>query len=332
MEPTIKGLGWGDVHWTTEPPVCRTDRYLEELSGYFEQIKELADLAKPDFLFCCADWFHRKGRASHADTRSLMEALGPLVDAHGPILSTIGNHDMVGNNADHALVDQPIGVLQAAGYIRVLDIVRGEFHEIEVGGQKFRITGLPYCETNRLPAKMAGVWKIKTERMPRIPLVLLCHHDAKAGWNDWLHMIGGPQVTQTPTVILNGHLHDKRDECRFTKANVGVYNLGSLARTSIAEKDLQIEAALVELSAKRYSVKRLPLASLPTTTNTFIEPTAASGDEKETNVDLDNFLASLKSEDDKPRDFEKLLKERFSTTVDPAALSLATTYIREAAR
>lgn len=330
----LRGLVFGDLHWTIEPPSCRTDRYVSELEDYLKQIHDLAKTARPDFIACTGDWFHRKGLASNADViRLIKKGIGPIVEDFGAILSIAGNHDMTGDNVRLSSSHQPIGVLEAAGYIHRVDIQPMTY---ERDGVSFHVTGVSY--TGGSPRVVSHLFHNSISRLLPLPypkgasdpVVVLTHQDLlpeDSLWQRWEGELRQGKMSNrwaSPLVVLNGHLHSNRGRKDWSRT-FSVCNVGSLARTSITERDIDIDSTLVTLTATSYAVRSLGLVSLPPR-ETFVDREDAELDD---NADLDRFIASLAESGDQTPDYIEIVSEAAMKKGGAPVRDLATKYVRE---
>lgn len=113
-------LFYTDLHAADQTPVSRTGDYREDILAKLKEIIDLANQYEVDYLINGADTFDRKSpwSVSHRLVRSMMEIMkGFPGDRH---LTVIGTHD-VPTGQLQKLPQQPLGVLQDAGVITVLE-------------------------------------------------------------------------------------------------------------------------------------------------------------------------------------------------------------------
>lgn len=308
---TFTAIVFGDPHIATRPPGWRTpETWGGEFESLIRQIHAVAKQFGADRVCCTGDWFHSKAASSHEDVLRAIRALTPLVEDFGPVLSTIGNHDMVGHNIEDAARRQPIAVLAAAGLIRRVDLTP---EEIKKGDETFLVNGIAYAPGYPRPAKATCKDDVSGE-------LILTHHDL------YLDDKKGPaavQVLNTSTrysdsdsvAFVNGHIHDDQGIAQSDDKTQAFVNAGSLARVSLSEADLIPVVALVRFRDRKIYVKLLSLQVAPAS-----EAFAADADavtDPRVGADLDAFLKFIDHDDAPHATVESLLRSFAQRRGDP---------------
>lgn len=129
-----------DIHQADKAPRSRTDNWTETISAKLKQIAELAK--KHDaYAVCAGDVFNFKAASknSHALVKRTIEDYRQFPNC---VPVAAGSHDFP--YSDVARLDsQPLGVLEAAGVIKLVNYEAGENVEVPCEGGKVRIIGFP---------------------------------------------------------------------------------------------------------------------------------------------------------------------------------------------
>lgn len=286
-------LVFGDLHYSFEPPASRKDSYRSELDGMLDQISGIAKKLSPDAVCSVGDHFHRKGRTSHAEVVSLMSLYRKINDV-APFFSIPGNHDMVGHNVTTATESQPLGVLSGSGVVRLVH--DNSFHVKFSGGSKTDIIvcGVPYTP-DPSPAKIAAHVRSSLSGQTAKAVVVLLHHDIMGKDQGRLCGKAIREAVGVPVAIFNGHIHEVGWDINVGKDSVFVAT-GSIARTSIAEKDNRPSAVFVAFPSNGFpKVTYIPLVCLPVT-EAFDAPDSSTGG----NDDLDKFVELVGGDGEEP--------------------------------
>lgn len=295
---TFRGLIVGDPHIAVRPPGWRTpetwDKEFESLMG---QVYDLAVQFSVDFVACTGDWFHSKAASSHADVLRGIRGTSRIVEHFGPILSGLGNHDMVGHSISDADRRQPIAVLEAAGTIRRID---REAVFIEKGKEKILVAAAPYCPG---PPRFKLTTRVDKDIINSLAgMVLLLHHDLylqqepKASRvllapKDFIGAYYRPGI---PVVWGNGHIHD--DQGVIDSGRDAFANIGALARIATSESSLVPQSLLVSISPKKTVAKMLSL-EVASPEASYAAEARTVGDDAEPDENLARFLSYLAEED-----------------------------------
>lgn len=117
----MKILFYTDPHAADQTPRSRTESYKEDILRKLEEIVRLANEHQVDFLVNGADTFDRKSpwRVSHRIVREIAAIFKEFEHPHRH-LTVIGTHDVPTGQLEK-LPQQPLGMLQEAGVITVLE-------------------------------------------------------------------------------------------------------------------------------------------------------------------------------------------------------------------
>jgi len=136
----VKLLTHTDIHQADKAPRSRTDNWTETISAKLRQIAELAK--KHDaFAVCAGDVFNFRSASknSHALVKRTIEDYRQFPNC---VPVAAGSHDFP--YSDVARLDsQPLGVLEAAGVIKLVNYEAGQSVEIPCDGGKVRVIGFP---------------------------------------------------------------------------------------------------------------------------------------------------------------------------------------------
>jgi len=281
---SVSLLAFGDLHYSFEPPASRKPSYRKELDDMLDEIRGLVKRLGIGVVLSAGDHFHRKGRTSHAEVRALLAKYWALSGAAGLFFSIAGNHDMIGHNAESASETQPLGVLAESNVVSLL----GGDPEIVDG--PVAIYGIPY--QHNLTPHAAACLLTKNHRARFAAVVM--HADVLTDAVARAYVSAIESALGIPVAVLNGHIHEPM---RVIECGSSVYvGLGSIARTSIAERGVTPSVAVVSFSAKAgIRVKDIPLASALPVADAF-EIDAASGEP--VNADLDKFVELVGGDND----------------------------------
>ena len=282
-------LAFGDLHYSFDPPASRKPTYRSELDAMLREIRGTAKMLKSSAIVSAGDHFHRKGRTSHAEVRSLMELYRHLGSIGVEFLSIPGNHDMIGHNVKSATETQPLGVLQQGGVVTLVS-------EIPVDlGEGVIVVGIPY-EFNATPVTTAAyLHRFRDSFQNSKTVVVVTHAEILSPAQADPYIDAIRNVADTRVVILNGHIHEGFWEHR-RKDSVFIAT-GSIARTSIAEKDRTPCVVSVTIKGPKIEVVDIPLRSALPIVDAFDFESAGPA----TNEDLDRFVELVGSEGEEDR-------------------------------
>lgn len=282
-------LAFGDLHYSFDPPASRKPSYRNELDAMLREIRDTAKMLKSSAIVSVGDHFHRKGRTSHAEVRSLMELYRHLGSIGVEFLSIPGNHDMIGHNVKSATETQPLGVLQQGGVVTLVS-------EIPVDlGEGVIVVGIPY-EFNATPVTTAAyLHRFRDSFQNSKTVVVVTHAEILSPAQADPYIDAIRKVADTRVVVVNGHIHEGFWEHR-RKDSVFIAT-GSIARTSISEKDRAPCAVSITIKGSKIEVVDIPLRSALPIEEAFDFDAVA----KETSEDLDRFVELVGSEADGSR-------------------------------
>lgn len=109
----------GDIHLSDRPPSACTDTYLDDLFALLSETVALARERQVTAVIWAGDVFHHKtpGRTSHATVRRLIDLAATYPC---PVYVVPGNHDLSHDRVASLDEGQPLGVMLAAGAVRLL--------------------------------------------------------------------------------------------------------------------------------------------------------------------------------------------------------------------
>lgn len=277
---SVSVLAFGDLHYSSEPPSSRTPTYQAELDAMLDEVLALARRYSVSAVIQAGDHFHRKGRTSHADVSRLMSKYRPIAESF-PFLSVAGNHDMIGHNRLSVHESQPLGVVAKSRFVK---LIGDEVFRMGSGRMVVNAVGLDYSP-NPSPTDIA---RSINKRVPGVceGVVVVLHHDIIGPQDRKAYLFEIARVVDVPVLVLNGHIHEPCDA--ITVGHGTIVNLGSIARTSIAERNNHPSAVLATFSkGKAPRVTVIPLSSALAIEDAFDmtvvnTPTA--------NTDLDTFV------------------------------------------
>lgn len=284
---TTSVLVFGDLHYSHEPPASRRDSYQAEIDLMLGEILSIAKKIGSDAVLSVGDHFHRKGRTSHAEVRSLLFRYRLLNDLCG-LYAIPGNHDMVGHNLATAKESQPLGVLERAGVLHLLSDAPAKISKAVAA------VGVPYFP-NPTPASVAdyAASQLATISRPEACVVLM-HHDVMGRASAEAYARAVRKATGCPTALCNGHIHEQAWSMPVGEDTVYVAT-GSLARTSVAEREVRpCVASITFRDRARPRVTEIPLASALPVSEAFDPESLAARPEE--NGDLDKFVELIGGE------------------------------------
>ncbi len=239
MKPQPKARGhsllrvvvFGDPHLTLEPPGNRDPAtWVAEVEHLFKQVYEVAEQCRADRVACTGDWFHSKGRTSFATLVWAMRLIEPIVKRFGPIITAIGNHDIIGNNVT-SVVSQPLGVLMRAG------LVTAE------------------SQQHVSPVHYGNDYATRVRRSKFVKTLYITHGDDLE------------QPATTGDVVINGHIHAPPKD---GTTSYSAFNLGCLNRVSITEAAWEPRVAVVTIREALPSVTFVTLPLLAVGDSAFV--------------------------------------------------------------
>lgn len=284
---SVSILAFGDLHYATEPPEARTPTYRNELDAMLDEVVEFSKRFAVNAIVQAGDHFHRKGRTSHADVMALIGKY-QAIQRVAPLLSIAGNHDMVGHNHASVYESQPLGVVLKSGACSLVD---GDIAYVRASDLRVGVFGINYTPSPTPASIAATIAKITDARTMDAACVVL-HHDIIGADRRRMYLAAIRKVTGVPTLVLNGHIHEPTDS--IASGDSAIINLGSIARTSIAERNNQPSAILATFAKdKPVRVTIMPFSGGLTIADAF-DQTAINA--PPTSTDLDTFVELVGSE------------------------------------
>lgn len=289
---SVSILAFGDLHYATEPPESRTPTYRNELDAMLDEVADLSKRFAVNAVVQAGDHFHRKGKTSHGDVMSLIGKY-QAISRVAPLLSIAGNHDMVGHNHASVYESQPLGVVLKS---RACALVDADIAMVRSTDLRVGVFGINYTP-NPTPSSIAAtVAKIIDSRTMDAAVVVL-HHDILGIDQHRVYLSAIRKATGVPTLVLNGHIHEPTESIAVGDSASVI--LGSIARTSIAERKNQPSAILATFTqGKSPKITVLPFAGALSIADAFDE-TAINA--PPTSTDLDTFVELVGSEGDDTR-------------------------------
>lgn len=292
VSQSVSILAFGDLHYATEPPEARTPTYRNELDAMLDEVVEQSRRFAVNAVVQAGDHFHRKGRTSHGDVMSLIGKY-QAISRVAPLLSVAGNHDMIGHNHASVYESQPLGVVLKS---KAAALVDSDIAVVRSADLTVAVFGINYTPSPSPQSIAAIVAKIIDGRAMDAACVVL-HHDILGMDQHRVYLAAIRKATGVPTLVLNGHIHEPTEI--VTAGDSASINLGSIARTSIAERNNQPSSVLATFAkgkAPRLTV--LPFASAHSIADAF-DQTAINA--PTTSIDLDTFVELVGSEGDDTR-------------------------------
>jgi len=225
-----------DIHLADRPPRGRIDDYTASIFEKLRQVAHAAAKLKAKAVLMGGDIFHIKApiRNSHLLVGRTIEAFRAFPC---PVYSILGNHDVLFAERD-SYQKQPIGVLESAGAIRLIDSERGNFVVLEEDGVRVRVEGVPY-DVDFAPRRLAAVKRDGEDWLLTILHILASKKPGSLGTE---RIFGYDELAQAAPadVFLLGHYHINQGVTRLEVANQSRWfvNIGSISRGSLAYEDV----------------------------------------------------------------------------------------------
>ena len=210
-----KFIIFNDPHYTETPPRMRKDTYGADILSKIDEVILLSEQHNCDAILCTGDIFHRKGDVTHSEVFKLMSV---LKKAKVPILTILGNHDIIGYNFD-SYKTRAIGTLIKSDIIKLLDSKEYRFDNVVVSGKSYNNRyDQPGSKSYYLPYK-----KLKEELSIHLTHGMLMFDKAfPFGGSTTLEQIKDTDCD----VIINGHYHTRLGISKTGKCQV--FALGSI--------------------------------------------------------------------------------------------------------
>lgn len=269
-----------DPHYTTSPPSSRADSYGDEIIAKLVEVGEIAKKGNVDAIGIGGDLFHRKDKTTYTECRTIAKVLRSYP---APVYGICGNHDISGYQLD-SFKSKPIGVLEAAGLLQLID------DPVDMG-EGIILAGRSYAKDYEVPAsyscgfkKPAGatlIWLSHGMLLPDKP-ELPYEYTSSAD-------IGGKIKAD---MLFNGHFHI---ETWFRQFNDKIIvNAGSVARVAIDNQHVpQVFFAAVDGKARKWGYKAVTLKATKPYADVFIEAPIST---KESDEAIRAFAEALAKE------------------------------------
>lgn len=250
-----------DVHYTRTAPECRAASYPREVLAKLHQAGQVAAKLKADAIGCCGDWFHRKGRATHAEANDLLAVLASWRALGLDVLGILGNHDIAGHSLE-SLDERASGALVHSQLLHLLDDGYWSRDGMAVTGTSY-FNGTDDTDESRI--RTYGAERPDGARVH----VHLAHgalmlsgdfFEAHTKPDQLLHIL--TEAGRCPDVIVCGHLHFPEGVREFTAPDgrkVTLVRPGSTSRVSSDDVVRQPQATVVASAGERYTVKLVPI-------------------------------------------------------------------------
>jgi DNA repair exonuclease SbcCD nuclease subunit len=292
MEEDMKLLITGDWHLDERRPVNRIDNYMTTQREKLDWIFNLAKKEKVSAILQPGDFFN-SFKVSHSFVRYLIMLFTGYKMLHDiPILTVPGQHDMRFHSSD--INDTPMGVLEAAGVIKVLE---EKPHLLKPG---VSIYG-------------AG-WKQDIPKGLQSDLNILVTHKLVSNVALWK----GAEWT-TPKELISFYSYDLYacgdNHKHFAYENFEdgrlVINCGSLMRSAIDQEDHTPVVYTYDTATPDLKRHHIPIKPFHEVMN--LEEVEK---EKERNVELDSFVEGLSDTNIEGLDFKKNLIDHLDKNKD----------------
>lgn len=330
----MKILCVGDQHVDVSGPSRRVDKYVETVFEKLSEVREIALRESVQVVILTGDMFDRDGsRVPYWVTNRLVDYFESYPRPI-EILTTLGNHDIVGNiESWHR---QPIGTVVRAGRVRALWEV-----PVVLEDRSFSVefSAAPYRDDSEDPNTWSEIYGVN--RRPEFPSVFHLRVVHTMLLKDGTTL---PVPFATPGLIegaskaqgfsmadlyVCGHVHDDLG----THGNGRFVNYGSLTRGTISASDLErkVSVCLLDVGGRReIAYKRIELASMRPASEVF--DLAALKAERKQDDRLDRLAAAL-AQHSLGREFqivdpkEAAEKVIADLKVEPEVANLVRTYI-----
>jgi DNA repair exonuclease SbcCD nuclease subunit len=244
----MRFLAFSDPHFSTDPPVGRTETYAERLLHKLDVVREVGAERKVGTYLCSGDFLHRRHHATHRDVQVLVRALGRF---DKPVYSVWGNHDAT---SDEQVGHRAYGCLVEAGVIECLDGGAAKLKGCVVTGWGYR-AGIDAVNERE---ERAPELYVPPRRFKR-PVVHLAH--GMLMLDDAEHPFECTRVEdvegQTARVVVCGHYHTPQEPREVG----GCWYVcpGGLGRYSRAERDRDICVAVIDVDGGDVAVDQFSI-------------------------------------------------------------------------
>lgn len=221
-----KYLLLNDLHLSDRPPSSCTDSYTDDLFEMLYEITAIAEREDVEAVIQAGDFFHIKtpSRTSHA---LVMRAIEWMRSLPVPLAVVPGNHDISHDRLDSIDKTQPLGLLYAAGAIRLEG-----YHESFPG-----LFGVPWQQSWDNPHARSRALREWTPN-PNHLIVTHCPLYPPGQELPWENVVASEFASDMGGQgnVLYGHIHDYHGQ--YEAGGVTFCNVGALSRGSLHESDL----------------------------------------------------------------------------------------------
>jgi DNA repair exonuclease SbcCD nuclease subunit len=286
----MKLLITGDLHLDEKKPKNRIDNWMSAQSIKLVGVFDLAKKEKVSAILQPGDFFNTF-KVSHWFIRHWIKF---FKEYNIPILTVPGQHDMRYHASD--IENTPMGVLEAAGVIKVLDDKGSVLKDQTVG-----FYGAGWKQDIPSPAKHNSLKVLVTHRLV----------SDSALWATMEYTT--PQQLLQDTVydlIVTGDNH-KHFFYTSSRRTAYLINCGSLMRSAIDQRDHEPVVYIYDTETKYTTVHCVPIKPFTEVMN--LEEVEK---EKERNIELDSFVEGLSDTNIEGLDFKKNLIDHLEKNKD----------------
>ncbi len=249
----MKFLFFTDTHIRASNPVSRKDDYIESLKLKFNEVGEIVDSYKVDYILHGGDLFDRPD----VPVRIVGDFANIIKAYNRPFYIISGNHDIYGHNPK-TVERSMLGLLNQIGFVNLIDFnnpIILEDKEIKV-----QISGIPYIYD--IDSQFKKYYFPK--RLDNVDYHIVMIHSFlidKPFIDSISHTLIDEVKNIDGDIILSGHYHTGFGVKYFNDRYF--INPGSLARTnnSITEVKRIPEIILIDINKDNISVEEVKLKS-----------------------------------------------------------------------
>lgn len=328
----------GDIHLSDRPPSACTEDYLDDLFALLAETVTLAKRRKVTAVIWAGDVFHHKtpGRTSHATVRRLIDLARTYPC---PVLVVPGNHDLAHDRLSSIEEGQPLGVMLAAGAVRLLQGWVDQSAGDVLPGPVAPVYGVPWLMRfdDALVADAFADWRDRlqlprepADRASLMPGLVVAHAPLYPPGQEltfenyparkWAAAMGNVGS------VYYGHVHEPHGV--YTVDGVTFANPGALSRGSLHEHNLtrDVQVALWDAGSGEFELVTVPHKSA----EQVFRLDVARADQV-ARADLSDFLAAVRRVQVDVTSIEAVVAELRGADLDPAVLALAEELLAEAA-
>jgi DNA repair exonuclease SbcCD nuclease subunit len=287
----------GDLHAADRPPSSCTPVYRDDMLDLLHQAVSLATAHQAP-LVLAGDILHAKApsRTSH---KLILDLIRTFKHCRQDVYVVPGNHDVQNDRYESLVEGQPLGVLAAAGAVRLLRGWDLEHFSGAMGDKPPLIYGVPWLQHWTDDAVDAALWQYRTTTLVATrsarPLVVAHAPLYPPGLElKWEHYPAAKfaEAMGGYGSVFYGHVHEPHGV--WSEGGVVFCNNGALSRGSLHEYNLDRQVGVTVWDDSDGSFEFIPLASRPASEvfrlTEVTETKAAEGR-------LADFLAAIDSAD-----------------------------------